>query len=276
MSFKVFGRHLRCIENRAAGRVAAEKRALRAAQNLHLRCVRQRNERALKPRKVQPVDVERDGLFVEGARADDTRTDAADIELRRDASPAGVVHNGQIGNKLGEIIQARRARALGIGLLIRPWLGIENVDLVFLTAIVGIAVRFGLWPSLFASVIASLGYNFFFMEPRYTFTIADPTNVGAFFFFILMAVVVSNVAARVRTQAVAAMDRARTTEELYSFSKKLAGGGTLDDVLWATSYQTALMLKVRVVLPFGVLENLVAALQQQMRAVGGPPAAPVH
>lgn len=35
-------------------------------------------------------------------------------------------------------------------------------------------------------------------------------------------------------------------------------------------------VKVRVVLPFGVLENLVAALQQQMRAVGGPPAAPVH
>ena len=35
-------------------------------------------------------------------------------------------------------------------------------------------------------------------------------------------------------------------------------------------------VKVRVVLPFGVLENLVAALQQQMRAVGGPPAAPIH
>ena len=99
-----------------------------------------------------------------------------------------------------------------VGLLIRPWLGIENVDLVFLTAIVGIAVRFGLWPSLFASVIASLGYNFFFMQPVYTFTIADPTNVGAFFFFIIMAALVSNVAARVRTQAVAAMDRARTTE----------------------------------------------------------------
>src|SRR5262249_11669683 len=125
------------------------------------------------------------------------------------------------------------AVALGIGLLIRPFVGIENVDLVFLTAIVSIAVRFGLWPSLFASVVASLGYNFFFMEPLYTFTIADPTNVGAFFFFILMAVLVSNVAARVRTQAVTAMDRARTTEALYSFSRKLASGGTLDDVLWA-------------------------------------------
>ena len=110
------------------------------------------------------------------------------------------------------------------------------------------AVRFGLWPSLFASVVASLGYNFFFMEPIYTFTIGDPTNVAAFVFFIIMAVLVSNVAARVRVQANVAMSRARTTEALYAFSRKLAGVGTLDDVLWATAYQAALMLKVRVVL----------------------------
>ena len=140
------------------------------------------------------------------------------------------------------------AIALGTGLVIQPWLGVENVDLVFLTAVVGVAVRYGLWPSLFASVAASLSYNFFFLPPIYTFTIADPTNVAAFFFLIVMALIVSNVAARVRTQAVAAMARARTTELLYSFSRKLAGAGTLDDVLWATAYQTALMLKVRVVL----------------------------
>jgi len=140
------------------------------------------------------------------------------------------------------------AVALGIGKLIYPLFGIENVDLVFLTAVVGIAVRYGLWPSLFASVAASLCYNFFFLPPIYTFTITDPTNVAAFVFFIVMAIIVSNVAARVRTQAVVAMTRARTTELLYAFSRKLASTATLDDVLWATAYQTALMLKVRVVL----------------------------
>ena len=91
-------------------------------------------------------------------------------------------------------------------------------------------------------------YNFFFLPPIYTFTITDPTNLAALLIFIVMAVLVSNVAARVRTQAVTAIDRARTTEALYAFSRKLAGVGTLDDVLWATAYQTALMLKVRVVL----------------------------
>ena len=140
------------------------------------------------------------------------------------------------------------ALALGAATLLRPIFGIENVDLMFLTAVVGVAVRFGLWPSLLASVVASLSYNFFFLPPVYTLTITDPTNVAAFFFFMLIAILVSNVAARVRTQAVSAFGRVRTTESLYAFSRKLAGTAALDDVLWASAYQIALMLKVRVVL----------------------------
>ena len=58
----------------------------------------------------------------------------------------------------------------------------------------------------------------------------------------------SNLAARVRAQALSAQARARTTEALYAFSRKLASAGTLDDVLWATAYQIAFMLRVRVVL----------------------------
>jgi two-component system sensor histidine kinase KdpD len=141
------------------------------------------------------------------------------------------------------------AIGLAAAQLIRPLFGgIENVDLVFLTAVVAVAARYGLWPSLLASVTASLLYNFFFLPPVYTFTITDPTNVAAFFFFMVIALLVSNVAARVRSQADTAIGRVRTTESLYAFSRKLAGTATLDDVLWATAYQTALMLKVRVVL----------------------------
>jgi len=132
--------------------------------------------------------------------------------------------------------------------LIQPIFGIENVDLVFLTAVVGVAVRYGLWPSLLASIAASLCYNFFFLPPVYTFTITDPTNIAAFFFFMLIAILISNLAARVRIQADSAIGRVRTTELLYAFSRKLAGTATLDDVLWASAYQIALMLKVRVVL----------------------------
>jgi two-component system sensor histidine kinase KdpD len=141
------------------------------------------------------------------------------------------------------------AVALGLGELIWHLLGgIETVDLVFLTAIVVIAVRYGLLPSLTSSVAASLCYNFFFLPPIYTFNITDPVNVAAFVLFTVVAVIVSHVAARGRSQTVTAQGRVRTLESLYAFSRKLAGAGTLDDVLWATAYQTALMLDVRAVL----------------------------
>jgi two-component system, OmpR family, sensor histidine kinase KdpD len=67
------------------------------------------------------------------------------------------------------------------------------------------------------------------------------------FFFTVVALIASNLAARVRAQAVAARERTRITEELYLFSRKLAGVATLDDLLWTTVHQIALMLKVRVV-----------------------------
>src|SRR5258708_11390049 len=107
-------------------------------------------------------------------------------------------------------------------MLFPPRFGIENVDLVFLTAVVVVAVRYGLLPSLLASVVASLCYNFFFLPPIYTFTITDPTNVAAFFFFMLIAILVSNVAARVRTQAVTAIGKVRTTEPVYAFRRNPA------------------------------------------------------
>ena len=138
--------------------------------------------------------------------------------------------------------------ASAVGELLWPWVGFANLDLVFLTVIVGVAVRFGLGPSLFASLISALCYNFLFTEPYYTFIISDASDVVAVVFFMIVAVIVSNVAAGARAHAMVAMARARTTEALYAFSRKLAGIGALDDVLWATAYQIALMLKVRVVL----------------------------
>src|SRR5208282_3096121 len=140
------------------------------------------------------------------------------------------------------------AAALGIGFVLQQYLNVVNIALVFLTAILISAVTYGLLPSLYACVISVLAYNFFFLPPLYTFTIADPENVVALFFFLIVAVIASNLAARTRSQVVTARDRARTTEELFAFSRKLAGIGKLEDLLWATVYQIALMLSVRVVL----------------------------
>jgi two-component system sensor histidine kinase KdpD len=143
---------------------------------------------------------------------------------------------------------AMSAAALAAGVVLRQYLQLANVALVLLVAVLASAVTYGLWPSLFAGLICALAYNFFFLPPLYTFTIADPENVVTLIVFALVAVIAGNLAARMRTQAIVAREQAATTEELYLFSRKLAGVATLDDLLWATAYQMAHMLKVHVVL----------------------------
>ncbi len=140
------------------------------------------------------------------------------------------------------------AAAVGLALLLRQALGLTSVALVFLMAVLASAVAYGLAASLLACLLSVLAYNFFFLPPLYTFTIADPENIVTLVVFAMVAVVASNLTARMRSQTVTARARARTTEELYLFSRKLAGAVALDDVLWVTVHQVALMLKVRVVM----------------------------
>ncbi|WP_028747268.1 sensor histidine kinase [Rhizobium mesoamericanum] len=140
------------------------------------------------------------------------------------------------------------AVALLVGVVLDQVLDVRNLALVFLMAVLTSAVLHGLRPALYSSFLGALAFNFFFLPPRYTLTISDPESVLALFFFLGVAIIASNLTATVQRQAAAARQRARTTEDLYLFSKKLAGTGTLDDVLWATAFQLASMLKVRVVL----------------------------
>ncbi|RWO98491.1 sensor histidine kinase KdpD [Mesorhizobium sp.] len=134
------------------------------------------------------------------------------------------------------------------GLLLSRVLDVRNIALVFLMSVLVSAVTAGLWPAIFACILSALAFNFFFLDPLYTFNISAPESAVALGFFFCVAIIASNLTARVQRQAVVAQSRARTTEDLYLFSKKLAGTGTLDDVLWATAFQIASMLKLRVVL----------------------------
>jgi two-component system sensor histidine kinase KdpD len=140
------------------------------------------------------------------------------------------------------------AGSIAFSAVLDQFLDVSNLAIVFLMAVLFSAVTAGLWPALYACVASALAFNFFFLEPRYTLTIRDPESVLALVFFLVVAVTASNLTARVHRQASAARQRARTTEDLYLFSRKLAGTGTLDDVLWATAHQIAAMLKVRVVI----------------------------
>src|ERR687894_600096 len=64
------------------------------------------------------------------------------------------------------------ATVVGVGLT--SVVPLPNVSMVFLLAIVFSAARFGIWPAVFSSALSFLAYNFFFLEPFHTFSVALP------------------------------------------------------------------------------------------------------
>jgi two-component system sensor histidine kinase KdpD len=114
------------------------------------------------------------------------------------------------------------AAAIVINLLLQRWhIDPANFALVFLTVVLVTAVIYGLGPALFASVISLLAYNFFFFPPLFTFTIDDASNVVTLFFFGIVAVIASNLAARVRRHAVVAETERLRSAMLTSLSHDL-------------------------------------------------------
>ena len=92
------------------------------------------------------------------------------------------------------------------------------------------AVSFGIWPAIYASVLSFLTFNFFFIEPLYTFTIAEPYELLALVTFLIVAVVTSALAGRVRQQAKVSASRMRAMRRLYEFTRRLSGLAALDAV----------------------------------------------
>ncbi len=95
--------------------------------------------------------------------------------------------------------------------------------MVFLMAVLLTAVNFGIWPAIYASVLSFLVYNFFFIPPIYTFTVAEPYELLALVIFLVVAVVTSALAGRVREQATISAGRMRAMRRLYEFTRRLSG-----------------------------------------------------
>jgi two-component system sensor histidine kinase KdpD len=138
--------------------------------------------------------------------------------------------------------------ATAVGVVIDRLIILPNISLVFVVPVLVAAARHGLVPSLWVSALSVLAYNFFFLPPLYEFTIRDPANVVALFFFMVVAVVASALAARTRSQTEAARREARTTAELYAFSRKIAGVMDLYDLLWTIVTHLARLLNAEVVI----------------------------
>ncbi|GAB4067487.1 sensor histidine kinase KdpD [Ancylobacter sonchi] len=124
-----------------------------------------------------------------------------------------------------------------IGTGIERAMHLPNVSLLFMMAVVVAAIRAGYGAALLAAMLSGLAYNYFFIPPLYTFTIASPHEVFAFVVFLLAALLAGGLASRVSEQARTARARASSLQSLYDFSRKLSGNAEAEDVLWAAVSQ---------------------------------------
>ena len=145
------------------------------------------------------------------------------------------------------------------GKAFQPGLDLVTIALVYLLPVLVSAVRWGLWPSLAASFLGILSFDFFFIPPVLSITVSDVRYLLSFAIFLVVALVTGTLAARLRDQARAAGQRERRMAALYSLSHRMAAETDLQGVLTTVVETVAQSMKGAVavfmsVAPDGTLE----------------------
>ena len=123
------------------------------------------------------------------------------------------------------------AVASGVAWLTLPFFELANLVMVYLLGIVVVATRYGQGPSLAASVLSVAALDFLFVPPVFTFAVSDVRYVFTFVVMLVVGLVTSRLAARIRMQADTARLREQRTAALYAMSRELSKTRGVDPLL---------------------------------------------
>ncbi|MCC5900397.1 MAG: sensor histidine kinase KdpD [Halomonas sp.] len=112
--------------------------------------------------------------------------------------------------------------SLGVALMLEPWLELANLSLVFLVAVLFSAVWAGTAMAMFSALASFLAFNFFFTEPRLTFAMVERGQLLTAVFFLLVAVVVGQLAGRGRRRLIALRASRDQTQLLLRYAEQLS------------------------------------------------------
>ncbi|MFB4393321.1 MULTISPECIES: DUF4118 domain-containing protein [unclassified Pseudomonas] len=143
--------------------------------------------------------------------------------LDRDAQPAPVRLAARRVWVWRHYLLALLATSLASGLAwaVSGVLALPNISLVFLAAVLLVAVRSSLGPALACAVLSFLSYDFLFIPPTFSFSIQREEDVLTLVFFLLMAALTGNLAARQRRQLQALRETQGETRQLLDLSRRL-------------------------------------------------------
>jgi two-component system, OmpR family, sensor histidine kinase KdpD len=126
------------------------------------------------------------------------------------------------------------------GLALEP----ANISLIYLLAVLFTAATAGVGAGVLASVLSFLAYNFFFVEPLYVFTVANPQDVVRLISFLVAALLASSLAGLVHLQTGQLGQRAAELESLYALSQATSAAVDLEHILPAIATTTVELLHI--------------------------------
>jgi two-component system sensor histidine kinase KdpD len=118
-----------------------------------------------------------------------------------------------------------------IGYPIRPLLEPTNLVMLYLAAVVIAAVFLGRGPSILASLLGILAFDFFFINPKYNFTVNDTQYLITFIGLLIVGLVISTSASLLRDQVISLRRQQKQNQELNNLSRELTAAGSLEQVL---------------------------------------------
>ena len=145
---------------------------------------------------------------------------ATSSALRRDR-PGGIPWQGVATTALHVLGAVAIVAAITyVGFRVIP-VNATTAGFAYLVAVLAMATFRGLLEAMAASITALLCFNFFFLPPVLTFTVADPQNWVAFFAFLATSIIASQVSARAKERTREAWQRQQDMERLYSLSRSI-------------------------------------------------------
>lgn len=122
---------------------------------------------------------------------------------------------------------------VAIGLALAAVMELPNLSMIFLAGVLICGTFRGTRAAVAAALLSFLAYNFFFIEPLHTFSIARPHEFLALVIFLIVASLTGSWTGRIRAQARSALSQTRAIEAQAAFSRQLSAASSAEDVAWA-------------------------------------------
>ena len=110
---------------------------------------------------------------------------------------------------------------------------VNLVPIAYLIPVIIAATQWGIWPATLASIASMAAADFFFFPPIFSFQVEDPQEVVDLLLFLVVALVSSNLASRLRRETDMLRQREKEIQNLYEFSRRLAACFTVSDLIAA-------------------------------------------